>query len=380
MNVKKLIFSTKYISQTSKKVSKNNIQNPYNKVIMKTDDWESWKWQLSNSIRNLDDLKKELSLLEDEKIENVSNLPIRITPYFLDLIKNDSTGILRKTVIPTVNEMMVAPEEEGDPLAEDKYKKTECIIHKYPDRCLFLCTNFCSTYCRFCTRSRLVGGNDNYSKNQIDDGIEYIQNHPELRDIILSGGDPLTMSTKNLDYILEKLSGINHIEMIRIGTKVPVVIPQRIDDELISMLSKYKYRPLYINLHFTHPLEITDECKKACRKLSDVAVLGSQTVLLKGINDDSETLKKLFHELLKIRVRPYYLYQMDRIKGGSHFRCELDKMINIMKESIGFTSGFPECIIDTEIGKTPLRLDYVIRNDNGKYTLRNFEKKKTIEY
>lgn len=344
---------------------------------MKTDEWESWQWQLSNSIRNLNDLKKELNLLEDEN-DNISNLPLRITPYFLELVKKHP--ILRKTVIPTIYEMNSSPEEDGDPLAEDNYKKTDCIIHKYPDRCLFLCTSFCSTYCRFCTRSRLVGGHNDYSRKQIDDGIEYIQNHTELRDIILSGGDPLTMSTKNLDYILDKISNIKHVEVIRIGTKIPVVLPSRVDSELISMLSKYRYRPLYINLHFTHPLEITEECKESCRKLSDVAVLGSQTVLLKGINDDAEILKKLFHELLKIRVRPYYLYQMDRIKGGSHFRCDLDTMIDIMKKSIGFTSGFPECIIDTEIGKTPLRLDYVTRNENGKYTLTNFEKNKSIEY
>ena len=347
---------------------------------MKTDEWESWQWQLSNSIRSLEDLKKELNLLEEEKIENVSNIPLRITPYFLNLIKNDSTNILRKTVIPTLNEMVVFPDELEDPLEEDKYKHG-CTVHKYLNRCLLLCSNSCSTYCRYCTRSRVVGGHENFSKKDIDDGIEYIKNHPEICDIIVSGGDPFTMNTQSLEYIIKKIRDIKHVEIIRIGTKVPIVLPQRITSELCDMLKKYS--PVYINIHFTHFFEITQECKDACNKLADSGfVLGSQTVLLKGINDNAEVLKKLFHELLKIRVKPYYLYQCDKIKGNSHFRCELDIMIDIMKKLIGYNGGLsvPEFIIDTEIGKTPLRLDYVTRNSNGKYTLTNFEKNKSIEY
>ena len=349
---------------------------------MKTDDWESWKWQLSNSVKKIEDLKKELDLLEEEQIDTTSNLPLRITPYFLNLVKNDTTGILRKTVIPTINEFEISLDEFIDPLAEDQYKKSDCLVHKYSDRALLISTNACSTYCRYCTRSRSVGHGDNISEKQIDDSINYIKNHPELKDIIISGGDPFCFTTKKLDRILNKISEINHVEIIRIGTKIPVVLPMRVDDELINMLRKYTYRPLYINVHFTHPLELTEECKEACRKLSDVAILGSQTVLLKGINDNAEILKKLFHELLKIRVKPYYLYQCDKITGSSHFRCDLNTMIDIMKKLIGFNGGLsiPEFIIDTEIGKTPLRLDYVTRNENGKYTLTNFEKNKSVEY
>jgi len=343
---------------------------------MKTDDWDNWRWQLSNSVRNLEDLKKELNLLENEKVDNINNLPLRITPYYLGLIKK--YPILRRTVVPTINEFEISDEENDDPLEEDKYKHG-CVIHKYLDRCLFLATNSCSTYCRYCTRSRVVGGHENFSKQDIDDGIEYIKNHTEIRDVIVSGGDPFIMSDRNLEWILQKLRSIKHIEIIRIGTKFPVVLPMRITTELCNMLKKYS--PIYVNIHFTHFSEITQECKDACNKLADSGlVLGSQTVLLKGINDNAEVLQKLFHELLKIRVKPYYLYQMDKINGGSHFRCDLDVMIDIMKKSIGFTSGFPECIIDTEIGKIPLRLDYVNRNENGKYILTNFEKGKSIEY
>jgi len=343
---------------------------------MKTDDWESWQWQLSNSIKKVEDLKNVLDLLDEEKIEQVSNLPLRITPYFLELIKK--YPILRRTVVPTINEFKISDEENNDPLEEDKYKHG-CVIHKYPDRCLLLATNSCSTYCRYCTRSRVVGGHINFGKKDIDDGIEYIKNHQEIRDVIISGGDPFTMSDGNLEWLLQKIRSIKHIEIIRIGTKVPVVLPMRITTKLCDMLKKYG--PVYINIHFTHALEITQECKDACNKLADAGlVLGSQTVLLKGINDDVEVLKNLFHELLKIRVKPYYLYQMDRINGGSHFRCDLDVMIDIMKKSIGFTSGFPECIIDTEIGKIPLRFDYVTKNENGKYILTSFEKGKSIEY
>jgi len=343
---------------------------------MKTDDWDNWRWQLSNSVRNLEDLKKELNLLENEKVDNINNLPLRITPYYLGLIKK--YPILRRTVVPTINEFKISDEENDDPLEEDKYKHG-CVIHKYLDRCLFLATNSCSTYCRYCTRSRVVGGHENFSKQDIDDGIEYIKNHTEIRDVIVSGGDPFIMGDRNLEWVLQKLRSIKHIEIIRIGTKFPVVLPMRITTELCNMLKKYS--PIYINIHFTHFSEITQECKDACNKLVDSGlVLGSQTVLLKGINDNAEVLQKLFHELLKIRVKPYYLYQMDKINGGSHFRCDLDVMIDIMKKSIGFTSGFPECIIDTEIGKIPLRLDYVTRNENGKYILTNFEKGKSIEY
>ena len=210
---------------------------------MKTDDWESWKWQLSNSVKKLEDLKSELDLLEEEQIDNVSNLPLRITPYFLNVIRNDKTGVLRKTVVPTINEFTVSECESGDPLDEYKYKKTDCIIHKYPNRVLFLVSNFCSSYCRYCTRSRVVGNERNFTKKQWEDGFQYIRNHPEVRDVLISGGDPLTLTDSNIEYLLSNLKNISHLDIIRIGTKVPVVLPQRIDHNLIGILKKYK--PIY---------------------------------------------------------------------------------------------------------------------------------------
>jgi len=344
---------------------------------MKTEP-EPWKKLIHNSIMNINELMNEISLTEEEKID-AKNLPLRITPYYLDLIKK--YPLLRKTIIPTLNELKFSGDESIDPLAEDLYKKTPCIIHKYPNRVLFTVTNFCSTHCRYCTRSRMVGDNLNFTKLQWDEGFKYISEHSEIVDVLISGGDPLTLSDSNLDYILSNLEKIPHINIIRIGTKVPVVLPQRITNKLIDILKKYKI--LYINIHFTHKYELTDECKNAVKKLlSAGAILGSQTVLLKGINNDAEVLKDLFYELLKIGVRPYYLYQMDRINGGSHFRCDLDEMIDIMKKLISYNTGMviPEFIIDTEIGKIPLRLDYVVRNENGKYTLNSFEKNKSIEY
>ena len=330
---------------------------------MKTDEWESWQWQLSNSIRNLEDLKKELNLLEEEKIENVSNqLALRITPYYLDLIKKNP--ILRKTVVPTLNEMVVSSDELEDPLEEDKYKHG-CTIHKYPDRCLFLITNSCSTYCRYCTRSRIVGGHENFSKRDIDDGIEYIKNHPEIRDVILSGGDPLTMSDGNLEWILQKLRTIKTIEIIRIGTKIPVVLPMRVTTKLCDMLKKY--HPLYMSLHFSHPNEITSDCAAACNKLADVGiVLRSQTVLLKGVNDNIDTMKELMHKLLTIRVSPYYIYYPDYIIGSSHFRPSIDVAIDIIKQLRKTTSGYavPTLIFDTKYGKIAVNPENILKNND----------------
>lgn len=346
---------------------------------MKTIDAEDvWLKEVATSIKNMQQLKEKLELRKEEEITNV-NLPIRITPYYLELIKKFPE--LRKTVVPTMDEFDVSSDEDEDPLAEDEYKKTDCVIHKYKNRVLFIVTNFCSTNCRFCTRSRMVGKEKNFTKKQWDEGIKYIADNPIIRDVIISGGDPLTLKNDKLEYLLSNLKNIPHLDIIRIGTKIPVVLPQRIDEQLIKILLKYK--PIYINIHFTHKSEITNECKEAIDKLlSAGAILGSQTVLLKGINDNALVLEDLFYELLKIGIKPYYLYQMDRIKGGSHFRCDLDIMVNIMKKLVGYNSGLaiPEFIIDTQIGKIPLRLDYVTINEEGKYILTNFEKNKTIEY
>lgn len=350
---------------------------------MKTNDWESWKWQLSNSIKNIEDLKKELDLSKEEKIENISNLPLKITPYFLDLIKNDTTNVLRRTVIPTINEFKILEEESIDPLNEDKYKHG-CIIHKYPNRVLFLCTTQCASFCRYCTRSRIVGNNnENFNKKDWNDAFEYIRNN-NIKDVLLSGGDALMLTNSQLEFLLNKLTEISNVDIIRIGTKAPIVLPYRIDSDLIEILKKYnQIKPIYINIHVTHPIEITKEFIKACNNLSIKAncILGSQTVILKGINDDAIILKEMFHKLLTNRVRPYYAYQMDKIIGGSHFRVDIEKFIDLQKTLISYNSGLevPDFIIDSDIGKIPLRLDYVKR-ENGKYILTSFEKDKSIEY
>lgn len=331
-----------------------------------------------NSIKTYDELANQIELTEEEKIEK-TNLPLKITNYYLNLIKKYT--ILRGTMIPTLMELEVGDTESSDPLNENFYKKTNCLIHKYPNRVLFLATNKCASYCRYCTRSRMVGCRENFSKKDWDEAIDYILQHTEIVDVLLSGGDGFMLSNKELDYLLNKISKIPHINIIRIGTKIPVVLPQRIDNELINILRKYKP---HINIHFIRPEELTEECIEACNKLSIDAncILGSQTVLLKGVNDDAIVLQELFNKLLKNRIVPYYLYQMDKISGGEHFRCGLDEMVDIMKSLISYNSGrsIPEFIIDTEIGKIPLRFDYVKKDENGKYILTSFEKNKSIIY
>jgi len=345
---------------------------------MKTEP-DAWPSLIRNSVKNIEELANHIELTEEEKIQITDKLPIRITPYFLEIIKNND--ILRKTVVPTMDELNNSEEESEDPLSEDQYKKTDCIIHKYPNRVLFLTTTQCFGFCRYCTRSRIVGGKKNYIKKDWDEGIKYISEHPEIVDVLLSGGDFFMLSNSNIEYLLDKVSNITHVKILRIGTKMPVFLPKRVDDKLIKILKKYKP---YINIHVSHPSEITEEFVDCCNKLSIDAncILGSQTVLLKGINDEAEILQELFNRLLANRIIPYYLYQMDRIKGGSHFRCELDKMIDIMHKLISWNSGrsIPDFIIDCEIGKISLRYGYVEKMDNGKYKLISFEKNKSIEY
>lgn len=345
--------------------------------------FKDWKWQLRNSITTLPALEQKLELTPEEKEAINPTLPLRITPYYLGLITSlDQHHPLRKCVIPSSLELETNPDEYEDPLNEEAYSPVKGIVHKYSDRVLFLVTNFCSNNCRYCTRSRIIEKED-YTFKGADyrEAIEYIKAHTEVRDVLISGGDPLTMSDSKLKDLLTAIRKIQHVEIIRIGTKIPVVMPQRITPELVKMLKHF--HPLFMSIHFTHPDEITPECAKACTMLADAGIpLGSQTVLLKGVNNDVNILKTLFHRLLKIRVRPYYTYQMDKIKGGAHFRCELDEMVNIMQELIGFTSGLavPDFIVDTEIGKIPLRAGYIIKNKDGKYILTSFEKEKSIIY
>lgn len=344
-------------------------------------EWNSWKWQLSHRITSTDKLAKIIDLSERElgafSIEGKC-MPLSITPYYASLLsKEDANQALRKTVIPQVDEHIVSSVESNDHLHESADSPVECIVHRYPDRVLFLITNFCSVYCRYCTRSRMVGGHEHYnSHKQWEKAIEYIQSNKNIRDVLLSGGDPLTMETSQLEWLLSRLSKIEHVEYIRIGTKVPVVLPQRINVELINMLKKY--HPLWMSIHFTHPDELTPECKKACSMLADAGIpLGSQTVLLKGINDNVETMKKLFHELIKVRVKPYYLYQCDLVPGTAHFRTSVQKGLDIIQGLRGHTSGYaiPHYVIDAPNGggKIPLLPEYVVGKSGKNLLLKNYK-------
>ncbi len=349
-----------------------------------TADWNSWEWQLRNSITSPQALQKVLQLSDDETramAVDSGNLPLRITPYYASLLDPaDPTQPLRRCVVPVSAEQLISCGEAADPLGEDTHSRVPGLVHRYPDRVLFLVTGFCSSYCRYCTRSRLVGDQNkrHLNRDQWDRALAYIEMNPDVRDVLLSGGDPLTLPDKSLEYLLTRLSRIPHVEFVRIGSKVPVVLPQRITQALINVLKRF--RPLWMSIHFTHPDEITPETAQACERLADAGIpLGSQTVLLKGVNDSVPVMKKLMHELLKIRVRPYYLYQCDPILGSSHFRTPVDKGIEIIEGLRGHTSGYavPHYVVDAPGGggKIPLLPDYYQGRREGDVMLRNYQKK-----
>jgi len=345
-----------------------------------TDSWNDWKWQLRNSITNVEDLKKIMKL-SDKEIMAINNLkgrlPLRITPYFASLIYNTKfSDPMRRNVIPVVEELLQHSTEQSDPLHEKSFSPVKGIVHRYPDRVLFTVTQVCSSYCRYCTRSHSVGRLDKLGRQDFEKAFNYIASHKEVRDVLISGGDPLTLSDETLDYILSNIRKIEHVEMIRIGTRIPVVLPQRVTDNLISVLRKY--HPLFLSLHFSHPSEITEECSKALNKLADGGFpLGSQTVLLKGINDNVPVMKELMHKLLRNRVRPYYLYQCDLIPGSGHFRTTVKKGLEIIQGLRGFTSGYavPTFVVDAPGGggKIPLLPNYVVEHNDEKIVMRNYK-------
>jgi len=317
-------------------------------------EWNNWKWQISNSITTKDQLEKILVLTEEESgaFENNINLPFKVTPYYMSLVINSNQ--LRKTVIPTIHENVYSDEEYEDPLEEEKYRHG-CVIHKYHNRALFISTNRCSTSCRYCTRSRIM----HKKETNWEEGLNYIKDHSEITDVIVSGGDGLLLNLDKLNFLLNEIHNINHVEIIRIGTKIPIVLPQKINNELINVLKKYQ--PLYINIHIMNADELTIECKEACNKLINAGiVLGSQTVLIRGVNDNIESMEKLMRELLKMRIRPYYLYSCDFIKGSSHLRCKIEEGIKIIKELRNNMSGLgiPTFIIDTKTKKIPIIPNY----------------------
>lgn len=344
--------------------------------------WNDWKWQIANRIRCGADLRGMFSLSPAEEralAKSQSRFPVAITPYYASLLDTDNAGDpLRRTVIPVDAEAVASPGESDDPLHEDGQSPVPGIVHRYPDRVLFLVTSMCATYCRYCTRSRMVGGCSGPARaprERWEAAIEYIAAHKSIRDVLISGGDPLTLSNDHIQRLLHRLRAIAHVEIIRIGTKVPVVLPQRIDRPLVRMLKTY--HPLWMSIHVTHPQEITPEVKRACERLADAGVpLGSQTVLLSGINDSVETLRSLFHKLMMIRVRPYYLYQCDPVTGLSHFRTPVSRGAEIIGRLQGFTSGYavPRFVVDAPGGggKIPLETPHRVGEADGSVLLRNY--------
>jgi len=345
--------------------------------------WNDWRWQARSRIRSLDELSRVFELSDDERdavARHQGSLPLGITPYYASLMsREDAMEPLRRTHIPVGSEYLKTPGEADDPLGEDDHSAVPSLVHRYPDRVLFLATGFCSTYCRYCTRSRMVGdagGEYSFSRPQWEDALNYIADNPQIRDVLISGGDPLTLSDERLDYLLGRLRGIKHVEFVRLGTKVPAVLPMRVTRSLIRVLKKHQ--PLWMSIHFTHPTELSPEVTEAVTRLADAGIpLGSQTVLLKDINDSVETLKTLYHGLLMRRVRPYYLYQCDPITGSSHFRTTIDKGLEIMQGLRGHTTGYavPTYVIDAPGGggKIPLLPDYVVGREGEDLILRNFE-------
>ena len=346
--------------------------------------WENWKWQIKHSIRNISTFESLLAIefnsaKRKELEETLAKFPLSITPYYLSLI--DSSDYMNdpifKQSFPSPSELIISKYDMKDPLSEDKDSPTPGITHRYPDRVLFHISNVCSMYCRHCTRKRKVGDVDSIpEKEEVIKGIEYIKSNPVVRDVLLSGGDPLMLSDEYLDWILTELENIPHVEVIRIGTRMPVVLPYRITDELVEVLKKH--HPLWINTHFNHPREITASSKNALRKLADAGIpLGNQTVLLAGVNDCHRIMKKLIHKLVQNRVRPYYLYQCDLSEGLTHFRTPIGKGIEIMENLIGHTSGFaiPTYVIDAPGGggKIPVMPNYLVSWSTNKVILRNYE-------
>ena len=343
--------------------------------------WNDWKWQVKNRIETLEDLKKYVTLTPEEEEgvkKTLQTLRMAITPYYISLIDpNNPDCPVRKQAVPTGKETYQSPADLLDPLHEDEDSPVPGLTHRYPDRVLLLITDMCSMYCRHCTRRRFAGQKDGESAiDRIDRAIEYIAKTPQVRDVLLSGGDSLCVSDERLEYIISRVRAIPHVEIIRLGSRTPVVCPQRITDDLVNMLKKY--HPVWLNTHFNHPQEVTKEAAEACAKLANAGIpLGNQTVLLRGVNDCVNTMKKLMHELVKMRVRPYYIYQCDLSMGIEHFRTPVSKGIEIIEGLRGHTSGYavPTFVVDAPGGggKTPVMPQYVISQAPGKVVLRNFE-------
>ncbi len=337
------------------------------------DDWQNL---LKGSLTKPEEIAERFGLDVEEVKKVAKNFKFRITPYYANLIKEKGDPIYRQ-IVPDPAELA---ENSGaaDPLNEDEDSPVPSIVHRYPDRVLFLVSHSCGSYCRFCTRKRKVGDSTKINPRSIEDGLDYIRQHTEIRDVIISGGDPLMLSDNKLEYILKSLRAIEHIQILRIGSRMPCFLPQRITPKLVKMLQRY--HPLYMNVHFNHPDEITEEAARALNLLANAGIpLGNQTVLLKGVNDDPEVMKKLVQKLLTVRVRPYYIYQADYVKGTEYLRTKVSKGLEIIQAIRGWTSGLavPQFVIDAPGGggKIPLLPAYVQSIDDEKVVLRNYQGK-----
>lgn len=346
-----------------------------------TSDWDSWVWQMKNRVTSLEQLETHLNLSKEERggiLLSGNKLAMAITPHYMNLIDRDDPNCpIRRQVIPRIEETWEADYEMADPCGEDHDMPVPGLVHRYPDRVNFLITDRCASYCRYCTRSRVVSGvGEQQLETQFEQAIEYLENHTEVRDVLLSGGDPLMFSDAKLERILSRLHAIEHIEFLRIGSRIPIFMPQRITPELCAMLKKY--HPLWISVHVNHPRELTTEVKQGLERLADAGIpLGNQSVLLRGVNDDVHVMRTLVQKLLRCRVRPYYLYQMDLIKGSDHLRVPVSKGLEIIEGLRGHTTGYgiPQYVIDAPGGggKVPINPDYVVQRNEERVIVRNYE-------
>jgi lysine 2,3-aminomutase len=351
-------------------------------------DWNDWRWQLKHRITSLAQLEKLMPTLTPEEYAGTqlanTKLALGITPYFFNLIDPaDELCPIRRQVIPRIEETTAAPWEMSDPCGEDSHSPVPGLVHRYPDRVLFLVTDRCASYCRYCTRSRLVSNASGYDFHpEFDKQIAYIAAHPEIRDVLLSGGDPLLFNDERLENLLSRLRAIPHVEFLRIGTRIPIFLPQRITPELCAMLKQF--HPLFISIHTNHPRELTTEVRDALGRLADAGIpLGNQSVLLKHVNDDAATMKALVQKLLMCRVKPYYVYQCDLIAGSAHLRASVRKGLEVMKALRGHTTGYavPQYVIDAPGGggKVPVNPETVLSRNCDRVVIRNFEGK-VFEY
>jgi lysine 2,3-aminomutase len=342
--------------------------------------WNDWHWQQRERVTRLDQLEKVVRLTEGERravVETDAEFHMGITPYYAALMDpEDPACPVRQQSVPTLGELQIAPSDLEDPLAEERDMPVRGITHRYPDRVLFYTTHNCPVYCRHCTRKRKVSDPTSATaKAQVEAGLEYIARHPEIRDVVISGGDPLSLSDDRLDYILGRLRAIPHVEIFRLGTRNLVTLPQRVTEDLVRMLRRH--HPVYVNTHFNHPRECTAEAFEAARRLADAGcVIGNQMVLLRGVNDDPGIVKELNHRLLLMRIRPYYVYQCDLARGISHFRTPVEAGIRIIEHLRGHTSGLavPHFVVDAPHGggKIPVSPDYVVSHEGKRWVFRNY--------